>query len=112
MTSLRLLAVLLALIGLTTAITCYYGFADSKGNIKNTTNCAAKFCVTVQGKADIPVPTVHACDLQNFCKKDECVTDEEDGDTICCCSYDLCNSSSILVALPAVATIVLSKLLF
>ncbi|ETN79487.1 hypothetical protein NECAME_02605 [Necator americanus] len=30
MTSLRLLAVLLALIGLTTAITCYYGYREKQ----------------------------------------------------------------------------------
>ncbi|KAK6741148.1 hypothetical protein RB195_009168 [Necator americanus] len=112
MSSFRLFAVLLTLVGLTTAIKCYLGIPDAQGKVQNTTECAEKYCVILHPKPGIPVPAMHRCDIYNECKKDGCIEEDQGDVTVCCCSYELCNSSSMLAALPVVATIVFSKLLF
>ncbi|KAK6741152.1 hypothetical protein RB195_009172 [Necator americanus] len=112
MSSYLLFAVLLGLAGLTSAIKCYLGTPDGQGKVQNTTECPGKFCVIVHPKPNIHAPPIHGCDIFNACKNDGCTSQDEADATLCCCSYELCNSSSMLVALPAVATIVFSKLMF
>ncbi|KAK6741147.1 hypothetical protein RB195_009168 [Necator americanus] len=79
MSSFRLFAVLLTLVGLTTAIKCYLGIPDAQGKVQNTTECAEKYCVILHPKPGIPVPAMHRCDIYNECKKDGCI-EEDQGD--------------------------------
>ncbi|EYB94667.1 hypothetical protein Y032_0168g163 [Ancylostoma ceylanicum] len=107
MTSLRLVAVLLALVCVTVALQCYSGKYDKGQKPSVTTECSGKYCMTIEIKGDKSV--YHQCDMTNACNKEGC-EEGQNGDTKCCCSKNLCNSSSKLSALFTVVPIALMKL--
>ncbi|RCN46344.1 hypothetical protein ANCCAN_07638 [Ancylostoma caninum] len=86
---------------------------DEVGNTENgkkptaTTECKGKYCMKVQKKDE--KSAYYHCDTMNMCTKEGCVVDGY-GDTKCCCSKQLCNSSTKLSALFSIVPIALMKL--
>ncbi|KAK6752713.1 hypothetical protein RB195_003869 [Necator americanus] len=104
MTSPRILAILLVLVGVVTALKCYTGHYAENVKPSSNSECKGKSCTKVILKND--KSAYYGCDMTNMCNKDDCVTDKN-GDTLCCCSKELCNSSSKLSALFIIAPLAL-----
>ncbi|VDL70804.1 unnamed protein product [Nippostrongylus brasiliensis] len=74
----------------------------------NANDCNGQFCTKIVSKSANAQVYSYGCDQTNLCSWHGCSTV---ANTVCCCSGNLCNSSTKLSAIFAVVPLAVIKLL-
>ncbi|WKY06554.1 hypothetical protein Q1695_006604 [Nippostrongylus brasiliensis] len=109
MFSLRVTAVLLAIFCATCAFQCYNGVMTSNQHPSNANDCNGQFCTKIVSKSANAQVYSYGCDQTNLCSSQGC--SNVANTQLCCCSGNLCNSSTKLSAIFAVVPLAVIKLL-
>ncbi|RCN48124.1 hypothetical protein ANCCAN_05809 [Ancylostoma caninum] len=100
---------LLAMISCTVAIRCYKGYTYDKEKPSMTMDCPmSRYCTKTVSKLGKQDMNTYWCDA-GICSKDGCTKGIND-DVNCCCSKDLCNTSSRTYAFLAILPVVMLKI--
>ncbi|XGW27580.1 hypothetical protein V3C99_007854 [Haemonchus contortus] len=110
--TLQLLLVLVLALAVIASRKCYSGVSvcgDKHPKSKET--CKSNYCVKITSALNYESQKVYGCD-DGTCKENGCHTDLTFAKEICCCSKDLCNTSSIRKFLvPVMIAVVIASLL-
>ncbi|KAK6751438.1 hypothetical protein RB195_003058 [Necator americanus] len=109
MSSFRTIALLFAIVSISSAMKCYSEVVNS-GKPSKSDDCNGQYCTKIEMKVGGNSAIAYGCDQTQLCKSNGCFTDYG-GSKVCCCSGDRCNSSSKLSSILALFPIVIYKLL-
>ncbi|KAJ1364827.1 hypothetical protein KIN20_025001 [Parelaphostrongylus tenuis] len=97
MVSLRLFVAIFAFVAVAVAIKCYNQTTSDNAQPKRNVKCnsGSKYCIKVKVEQELLFLNMYGCDTGS-CHADGCnvLGTKDNRTTICCCSKDLCNSSS------------------
>ncbi|KAK6049603.1 ET module [Cooperia oncophora] len=110
MPSLRVAVCLLVCACAAFAFQCYSGQTTSNSHPSSTTDCTGSYCTKIAVKTDSETTYNYGCDMTKVCAKEGCYSGVS-GAQVCCCGSNLCNSSTKLSGLFALAPIALIKIL-
>ncbi|KJH41397.1 hypothetical protein DICVIV_12623 [Dictyocaulus viviparus] len=89
----RILIIFLASLTSIYAIRCYTGVVGEDRKADQIEECYAGFCLKVKYQSDQRPIVSYGCDQTEMCNKDGCYNGYQNS-LVCCCSKDLCNSTS------------------
>ncbi|XGW26964.1 hypothetical protein V3C99_007499 [Haemonchus contortus] len=109
MAAFRVFVFITSMITLASAIDCYDQSLTDGSNPTKTKSCPKnKYCSNAVIESDGLKVQTYECD-EDTCTGDGC-SNPLKGVTFCCCSTDLCNSSSSFSILSIIASVVVAKL--